>query len=78
MPVLLGIPHRKGARVFIASRKEATQAAAEIVRASSRPPSQVFCRGLTADLSKGESEQVGLVARPEPEGDSDWDRFSCP
>ncbi|TFJ85331.1 hypothetical protein NSK_003379 [Nannochloropsis salina CCMP1776] len=45
-----------------ASRKEATQAAAEIVRASSRPPSQVFCRGLTADLSKGESEQMNLLS----------------
>ncbi|EKU21663.1 short chain dehydrogenase reductase family, partial [Nannochloropsis gaditana CCMP526] len=52
----------KGARVFIASRKEATQAAAEIVRASSRPPSRVFCRGLTADLSKGESEQMNLLS----------------
>ncbi|KAM3571272.1 hypothetical protein VYU27_006685 [Nannochloropsis oceanica] len=51
-----------GARVFIASRREAKQAAAEIVGASSLPPSLAFCRGLTADLAKGEGEQTALLA----------------
>ena len=54
-------PSTAGAKVFIASRKEAKAAAAAIV-AACPDPSKAYCVGLTADLSKGEEEQKALLA----------------